>query len=328
MKVLVTGSAGRIGSQMVEHLLAKGEFVRGFDLRTSKIENENFDEIAGGFDDVDAAAKAAQGMDAVLHLGAFMSWAASDKAKMFNSNVEGTRILLDAACEAGIKRFVFASSGEVYPENLPEFLPVTEDHPLHANSPYGLTKVLGEELVRFHGRTGSFETVILRFSHTQDAAELLDEESFFSGPRFFLQSRIRQQRNFGNHAIADILEAADPGEMAHILARNEDGRAFQMHITDTRDMVKGISLALYHPNAAGDIFNLGATSPVDFTSLLPAMSDATGYPVVTVDLPGKGVYYETSNEKIRTQLGFEPKWTIKRMLKDAIQARKIRTRNN
>lgn len=322
MTVLVTGSSGRVGRQVVSQLLARGDQVRGLDLRPSGLVAEGFNEIVSTLDDETKASQAVQGVRAVLHLGAFMSWSAADRSKMFQANVESTRVLLDAAVASGISRFVFASSGEVYPENAPSSLPITETHPLNANSPYGLTKLLGEELVRFHQRTSDMETVILRFSHTQDSSELLDEASFFSGPRFFLRPRVKQQESFGNSEVASLLRAADPGEPAHILARNENGRPFQMHITDTRDMVQGLLLALDHADAAGETFNLGATDPVDFEKLLQDMSHITGYPVITVDLPGQGVYYHTSNEEIRKKLGFEPEWTIDRMLEEAAKARR------
>lgn len=321
MLVLVTGSSGRVGRAAVAALRAAGHRVRGFDLRAS---GSDLDEVVGSFDDAEACARAVAGTEAVLHLGAFMSWVAAERTAMFRANVEGTRVLLDAAAQAGVRRFVFASSGEVYPENAPLFLPVTEEHPLRANSPYGVTKLLGEDLISFHQRIGSFETVILRFSHTQDASELLDPDSFFSGPRFFLQPRIRQQERMGNTAVAELLRAADPGRPAHVLARNAAGKPFRMHITDTRDMVKGLLLALESDRAAGGIFNLGATEPVDFAQALPAMAEITGLPVVTVDLPGAGVDYQTSNARIRETLGFEPEWTIDRMLQEA--ARTWRTR--
>jgi len=319
--ILVTGSAGRVGRAVAAALRMDARAVRGFDLRPSGAGGE---EVVGSLEDGQALSKAMEGVSAVLHLGAFMSWAPEDRDRMFAVNVEGTRRLLDAAAAAGVQRFVFASSGEVYPENRPEFLPVTEDHPLRPSSPYGLTKLLGEELVRFHQRTGSMETVILRFSHTQDAAELLDEDSFFSGPRFFLRPRIRQQRNFGNVAIAELLQSRDIGEASHILARNENGRPYRMHITDTRDMVAGILLALDHPDAAGCIFNLGADEPSDFAELLPKMAAVTGLPIVTVDFPGDGVYYHTSNERIKNTLGFEAQWTMDRMLEEAAAARRQR----
>ncbi|MGS1096446.1 NAD-dependent epimerase/dehydratase family protein (plasmid) [Aquamicrobium terrae] len=318
--ILVTGSAGRVGRAVAAALKAQGRAIRGFDLRGSGLE----DEIIGSLDDAGAAAGAMAGITDVLHLGAFMSWAPGDRERMFAANVDGTRLLLDAASEAGVRRFVFASSGEVYPENNPQFLPVTEEHPLLPTTPYGLTKLLGEELVRFHQRAGRMETVILRFAHTQDAAELLDEDSFFSGPRFFLRPRIKQQESFGNTVVADILRAADIGEPAHVLARNQDGRPFRMHITDTRDMVAGVLLTLDHPAAAGGIFNVGSDAPVDFAEVVPQMAELTGMPVVTVDLPGPGVYYHTSNERIRSTLGFRPEWTMKRMLDEAAAARRRR----
>lgn len=319
--ILITGSAGRVGRAVVAALRAKGRAVRGFDLKPSGMEG---DEVIGSLEDADLLARAVGGVTGVLHLGAFMSWASADRDRMFAVNVEGTRKLLDAASAAGVRRFVFASSGEVYPENRPEFLPVTEEHPLRPNSPYGLTKLLGEELVRFHQRAGSMETVILRFSHTQDASELLDEESFFSGPRFFLKPRIRQQENFGNTAVADLLRSKDIGEPAHVLARNENGRPFRMHITETRDMVAGILLALDHPDAAGEVFNLGSDEPADFAGLLPRIAALTGLPIVPVDFPGAGVYYHTSNERIRNTLGFEAEWTMDRMLNEAAAARQLR----
>ncbi|HTV69423.1 MAG TPA: NAD(P)-dependent oxidoreductase [Rhizobiaceae bacterium] len=320
MNVLVTGSAGRIGSFVVKQLLDQGHSVRGFDLRSAGIDALGFDEVVGAFDNREAAWRACDGVDAVLHLGAFMSWLASDADKLFRANVDGTRIVLEAATGAKVKRFVFASSGEVYPENSPEFQPLTEDHPTKPRSLYGLTKLLGEELVAFQGRVSEMETVILRFSHTQNATELLDPQSFFSGPRFFLRPKVRQQDGFGNMAAVDRLKAADPGGEALVLSRNEAGRPFQMHITDTRDMAQGVLLALTHPKAAGGIFNLGATDPVDFADLLPAMAERTGLPLVTVDLPGAGVWYRTSNRRIRETLGFEPEWPIRRMLDEAVDA--------
>lgn len=319
--ILVTGSSGRIGRAVVQALIGAGRRVRGLDLAPSALIDPLYDEVTGSLDDTTVVAHAMAGVHEVLHLGALMSWDARDRDAMFRTNVDGTRHLLDAAAAAGLVRFVLASSGEVYPEGAPQQLPVKEDHPLCPTSAYGLTKLLCEEMVQFHQRQGRIDTVILRFSHTQDAKEMLDEQSFFSGPRFFLGPRIRQQDSLGNSAVANLLRAVDPGCPAHVLARNAAGRPYRMHITETRDMVQGILLGLNHPAAAGGIFNLGATEPVDFADILPRMAAITGYPVVTVDLPGQGVYYCTSNSRIRETLGFEPQWTINRILNEAAQAR-------
>ena len=324
MQVFVTGAAGRVGSCVVTAFLDAGYSVTGFDVRPVGRTAENYTGHVGALEIPGDVAGAIADSDIVIHLGAVMSWAPGDQARMQRANVEGTRVLLAAASEAGARRFVFASSGEVYPETAPKSLPITEDHPLKPNSFYGLTKLLGEELVRFHQRMGSMETVILRFAHTQDAAELLDEESFFSGPRFFLRPRIRAMEAIGNPALAERLRRHDPGVPAHVLARNGDGQPYMMHITDTRDIVAGLMLAAEHPEAAKGTFNLGTTDPVEFGWLLDRMAAATGYPVVPIDFPGPGVHYHTSNARIRARLGFEPQWSIERMLLEAAAVRKAR----
>jgi len=318
VSIVVTGSAGRIGSRAVRRLLDEGEEAVGFDLRPAALAHPNYREVIGSFDDRAAAADALAGADAVLHLGALMSWRREDTDRLHRANVDGTRVVLEEAAAAGARRFVFASSGEVYPENAPAYQPIDEAHPLRPRSPYGLTKLIGEELVRFFERTAGMETVILRFAHTQDAAELLDPTSFFSGPRFFLGPKIRQQEAFGNRAAAEALRRFEDGREALVLSRNERGRPFRMHITDARDMVDGILLALRDKAATGETFNLGATEPFDFAVALPRMAEATGLPLHVVDLPGDGVHYHTSNQKIRETLGFRPQWTIERMIEEAV----------
>ncbi len=317
MSILVTGGAGRIGSRLVEALLSRGDTVRGFDLRATGRDHPNYTEVNGSFEDPAAAQAALSGIATVFHLGAYMSWLPSDQAKLFAANVEGTRVLLDAALRSGVARLIFASSGEVYPEGAPEMLPVDETHPLKPRSSYGVTKLIGEELVQWAARASGLEVTILRFSHTQEASELLDPDSFFSGPRYFLQPRIHQQEALGNKPAVAALRAVDDGTPAMVLARNEDGRPFRMMITDVRDMVNGLLLALDTPGTIGEIFNLGATEPVDFAEFLPIMAARTGLPLRVVDLPGAGVFYETSNRKFREVTGFTPAYPFVRMIEEA-----------
>ena len=327
MTILVTGSAGRIGRGLVKALLARGERVRGFDLHATGLAHPAYDEVIGDFANPAAADQALTGVRTVFHLGAFMSWLPGDQARLFAVNVEGTRVILDAAIRAGVRRLLFASSGEVYPEGAPCMLPIDEDHPLLPRSPYGLTKRLGEEMVAWAARSHGVESTILRFSHTQEASELLDPDSIFSGPRFFLHPRIRQQEAFGNAAAVACLRAVDDGRPALILARNEQGRPFRMMITDARDMIAGLLLALDTPACIGGTYNLGATDAFDFAEMLPRMAAGTGLPLHAVDLPGPGVFYETNNQRFREVTGFIPAFSPERMIEEALAEWQVKRRS-
>jgi UDP-glucose 4-epimerase len=110
--------------------------------------------VTGSLDDPAAVARATEGATHVLHLGAFMSWAAEDRDAMFRANVEGPACSSTRPPRRG-SPLRLRLLGRGLSRDSPESLPVTEDHPLRPTSPYGLTKLLGEELVRFHaGRAG------------------------------------------------------------------------------------------------------------------------------------------------------------------------------
>jgi UDP-glucose 4-epimerase len=104
--ILVTGSSGRVGRKVVAALLDQGRTVRGFDLIHSGRDDAQFKEVVGSLDDPAAVALATEGLTYVLHLGAFMSWAQEDRGAMFRTNVEGTRLLLDASASADRKSVV------------------------------------------------------------------------------------------------------------------------------------------------------------------------------------------------------------------------------
>jgi UDP-glucose 4-epimerase len=116
------------------------------------------------------------------------------------------------------------------------------------------------------------------------------------------------------------LRAVDDGTPAMVLACNEQGRPFRMMITDTRDMVTGLMLALRSDAMIGETCNVGATEPVDFAEALPKMAAITGLPLRRVNLPGAGVFYETSNARFRQLTGFTPAYPFARMIEEAAAA--------
>jgi UDP-glucose 4-epimerase len=321
MHILVTGGTGRIGRLVVAELLRRGDAVASLDLQPCGRRQRGFREVIGRFDDVAAVEAATDGVDAVLHLGALMSWIKGEAPKVYAANVTGTFNVLQAAVRLGVKKLVFASSGEVYPETKPVYLPLDESHPTRPTSAYGLSKLLGEQMVEFHQRVHGLGSVILRFSHTQDAGELLDPGSFFSGPRFYLRARIRQQERVGNAKVVEALRPLDDGTERLLLSRGEDGKVFRMPIADSRDICAGVLQALDSDRAVGQVMNLGPDEAVSFDQAIAALQKATRLPVVEARLPMPAVDYVTSRARAREILGYRTRWSFEDMVADAAQRR-------
>ncbi|MPV38694.1 NAD-dependent epimerase/dehydratase family protein [Georgenia subflava] len=110
MRVLVTGASGMLGREVATALLARGDEVTVLQRRVSGIAGAR--EVRGSVTDAVAVAEAVSGQDGVVHLAAKVSFA-GDLADFERTNVEGTRLLLEAAREAGAGRFVFVSSPSV-----------------------------------------------------------------------------------------------------------------------------------------------------------------------------------------------------------------------
>jgi UDP-glucose 4-epimerase len=254
-----------------------------------------------------------------------MTWHPADNPRLFEVNVTGAYQLLQAAKGRNLSRFVFASSGEVYPELNPRQLPITEEHPTLPNSPYGMSKLLGETMVRNIAEQTGMPCTILRFSHTQVAEELFDPNSFFSGPRFYVNAKIRQLQNLPQspavaQTIAD-LQAVATGSEQHYISLDQDGKPFRMGMCDARDMCQGITLALTHPDAVGETFNIGAEHAFYFDEAVRHLAQYTGLPVVDVRLSTTRYDYETSVDKAMRVLGYQPAYDIFRMIDEVAAVR-------
>ncbi|MFO1412430.1 MAG: NAD(P)-dependent oxidoreductase [Burkholderiales bacterium] len=317
-RILVTGSAGRVGRRVVAMLRERGDLVTGLDLAPLGRDDPGYREVTGSFADPAAVARAMEEVGAVLHLGAFMSWLPADAARVYEANATGTFVVLQAAAAAKVRRFVLASTGEVYPENRPRFLPLTEEHPREPLSVYGLSKLVAEEMTEFFARTQGLEYTILRFAHTQDARELTDPASFFSGPRFFLRSKIRQQQAFGNAKALAVLQPLDDGTEKLLVQCGEDGTPYRMMIADTRDVATGVVQALDAPRARNATMNLGPDAAVSLADAVALLQARLGLSVVRAHLPGPAVDYTTSNARARELIGFRPRFDFAAMVETAM----------
>ena len=173
MKVLVTGGAGFIGSNLCEFLLGEGHEVRCMDnFCTGKPENvipllekfpDSFSLVVGDIRSLEDCCKAVDGMEYVLHEAALGSVPRSikDPITTNDTNIGGFLNMLVAARDAGIKRFVFAASSSTYGDS--ESLPKVEEVIGRPLSPYAITKYVDELYADVFARTYGIEFIGLRY---------------------------------------------------------------------------------------------------------------------------------------------------------------------
>lgn len=174
--ILVTGGAGYIGSHTCVELLNAGHDVTVFDnfsnsrpealARVERITGKKTSLVQGDVRDSVALTRALRGSGAtaVIHFAGLKAVGESVQNPLayYDNNVLGSLKLLQAMQECGVKTLVFSSSATVYGE--PRHLPLTEDHPLSATSPYGRTKLVIEEMLRDLFRSDpSWHISILRY---------------------------------------------------------------------------------------------------------------------------------------------------------------------
>lgn len=158
--ILVTGGAGYIGSHTCVELLNAGYDIVVFDnfsnshpealRRVQTITGKTLQLVEGDIRDQAALEETIRrfGCTAVIHFAGLKAVGESVEKPLeyYDNNVIGTHRLLQAMGNCGVKTLVFSSSATVYGE--PQFLPLTEDHPLSATNPYGRTKLFIEEMLR------------------------------------------------------------------------------------------------------------------------------------------------------------------------------------
>lgn len=170
-KILITGGAGFIGSNLCEYFLSKGHFVTCLDNFSTghrhNIENflgnRNFRLIEGDIRHLADCNKAVAGMDYVLHQAALGSVPRSihDPVTTNEVNISGFLNMLVASRDAKVKRFVYAASSSTYGDS--ESLPKVEEHIGKPLSPYAITKYVNELYADIFARTYGLESVGLRY---------------------------------------------------------------------------------------------------------------------------------------------------------------------
>jgi UDP-N-acetylglucosamine 4-epimerase len=170
-KILITGGAGFIGSNLCEHFLSKGyqvvcldNFATGHRYNIAPfLENKNFKLIEGDIRNIEDCHLAVQDADYVLHQAALGSVPRSLKDPITSNdvNVSGFLNMLVAARDAGVKRFIYAASSSTYGDS--ENLPKVEDVIGKPLSPYAITKYVNELYADIFSKSYGLETIGLRY---------------------------------------------------------------------------------------------------------------------------------------------------------------------
>lgn len=177
MKVLVTGAHGKVGRAATQALLDAGHDVLATDLTRPGFERRaegTARYVMADLTDAGEAFAIVRGMDAVVHVAAIPEPTGNPAHVVFRTNLMATFNMIEAAVSFGVKRFVNISSetvpGFFFPERpfLPDYAPVDELHPVHAQDPYALSKTFGEQLMNAAVERSDIRATSLRPSWVQN----------------------------------------------------------------------------------------------------------------------------------------------------------------
>ncbi|MGQ9471285.1 MAG: SDR family oxidoreductase [Candidatus Aminicenantales bacterium] len=301
---LVTGGAGFIGSHLAERLVNLGERVRLLDnFLTGKKENiasflDRVELIEGDIRDFDVCLLACKDVDYVLHQAALPSVGRSveDPATSNEINITGTLNLLRAACKAGVKRFVFASSSSVYGDD--DSLPKKEGREGRPLSPYALSKLTGEHYCRLFFQLYGLSTVCLRYFN-------------IFGPR---------QDPYSPYAavIPSFIFRLLRGERVIIFGDGEQSRDF----TYVANVVEANLLATQAENkVSGEVFNIAGGQEITVNTLAAEISRLLGAenePIYAEPRPGDIRHSLADISRARQALGYEPHYGFNEGLRETV----------
>ncbi|MBT2642215.1 SDR family oxidoreductase [Bacillus sp. ISL-41] len=306
-KFLVTGSAGFIGSNLVEAILNLGYKVRGLDnFSTGKTDNvddfrhnPNYEFIEGDIRDFDSCLRACEGVDFVLHQAAWGSVPRSIEMPLLYEeiNIRGTLNMLEASRQNLVKKFVYASSSSVYGDE--PTLPKKEGIEGNLLSPYALTKSVDEEYAKLYTKLYGLDTYGLRYFNVFGRRQ--DSDGVYAAviPKF-----IKQLLNNERPTInGDGHQSRDFTYIENVIEANLKA-------------CKGES------NAAGHVYNIafgGRESLIEiYTHLLKALGKDKE-PIFAPERCGDIKHSNADISKAKEMLGYDPEWSFDRGIEAAIE---------
>jgi UDP-glucose 4-epimerase len=268
-KVLVTGGAGFIGSNLVEALLARGDEVRVLDnFATGSRANlaslgHEVEVVEGDLRSYERVHTAVRGVELVFHQGALGSVPRSVQDPLTSTavNVEGTVNVLLAARDEGVRRVVFASSSSVYGDG-GEF-PRVETQAPNPISPYAVAKLAGEGYARTFAHVYGLETVSLRYFNVFGARQ--DPLSQYAA------------------VIPNFISAFMAGDPPRVFGDGNQTRDF----THVENAVEANLLAIDAPQGDGRVYNVACGERISVNRVIGHLRELTGKDLQPVNEPGR-----------------------------------------
>ncbi|MBX3262416.1 MAG: SDR family oxidoreductase [Labilithrix sp.] len=298
---LVTGGAGFIGSSIAEKLLASGERVRVLDDfstgRRSNVEGlkGEVEIVEGSIVDAALVERAMKGVEVVFHEAAIPSVARSvdePQASML-ANVQGTTVVLDAARRAKVRRLVFAASSSAYGDT--PTLPKVETMTPAPLSPYAISKLTGEQLLKVFSALYGIETLSLRYFNV-------------FGPRQDPNSQYAA-------VIPNFIKAAMAKTRPTVFGDGEQTRDF-CFIDNTVDA--NLLAASTKNKLTGQVVNIACGERISLNTLLEHVGAEAGHQLDPIYEPTRAGDVRDSLASIdaaRALIGYEPKVDVREGLK-------------
>ena len=322
-KILLTGAAGYIASHTWLALQAAGHEVVGVDnfSNSSPLVLERLHTLGGQrpvLEQLDVCGPALDGVferhrpDAVVHFAAFKAVGESSLMPLayYRNNVGGLVNVCEAMQRHGCRRIVFSSSATVY--GVPQRLPLTEDAPVSAISPYGATKLMGETILRDLGVADpQWQTACLRYFNPVGAHEsgLIGEDP----------------RGIPNNLMPYVAQVAiGRRERLQVFGQDYDtpdgtGVRDYIHVCDLADgHVAALRRLLDHPGSL--TVNLGTGRGYSVLELVKAYEQASGRPVpydVVARRPGDVAACYADPSQAQALLGWRARHDLQRMCEDS-----------
>jgi UDP-glucose 4-epimerase len=296
-KVVVTGGAGFVGSNIVRRLLREGahvvvldDFFTGTEANLP-LPHANLEVVRGSVTDFDLVRATLQGSRVVIHEAARnIIVSTRNPREDCDVNIGGTLNVLMAVREWGIPRVVYASSASIYGN--PRYLPIHEDDAANMLSPYAVSKFAGENYCRAFYESYGVSTVVVRYSNVYGEAQRV--ENPYCG------------------VVAKFFESAMLGEPLRVHGDGEQTRDF----TYIDDVVEATLLAAVSPKAEGQVYNVGTGCETTINALVKAVVSVTASQseIAYVDRRDiDNIRRRVMNiEKIRRELRWIPSVTVER----------------